>query len=235
MPRRRFFLSLAAESGESVPGSRLVPDGRFAGYFLIRRLHSLTGVIPLGIFLVQHFYINSISLQGEERYTGMATGLRGLPYLLAVEFFLILLPLYFHGLLGLFLCWRGQANVLRYPFARNWMYLFQRITGVVTIAFVTYHLLHTRFSGTEAEGLFQLMHRALADPLVLGIYLVGVTASSYHLANGLWGFFITWGIAQGRRVQAVASVAVHVLFVILVFFSVNALLGFSGRGLRLLH
>ena len=36
MPRRRFFLSLGKETAESVPGSQLVPDGRYAGYFLLR-------------------------------------------------------------------------------------------------------------------------------------------------------------------------------------------------------
>lgn len=234
MPGQRKSFSFGKETVETVPGSQLVPDGRYAGYFLVRRLHSFTGVVPLSFFLVQHFMINSLALQGAAPFNAMAAWLRSLPYLLFLELFLILLPLYFHGLLGLFLVFRGEANVRRFPYARNWMYLLQRASGVVTIAFVTYHLFHTRFSGTAASGLHQLMADSLAKPGVFAVYLAGVLASSYHLANGLWGFSITWGLATGRRAQRVASLAVLAIFVGLSFLSVNALLAFIGKGIHVL-
>ncbi len=233
MPRRRFFISLGKETAESVPGSQLVPDGRYAGYFLLRRLHSLTGVMPLTFFLVQHFMINSLALQGETVFEDMASWLRKLPYLVLLEIFLIMAPLYFHGLLGLFLVLRGEASVHRFGFARNWMYFLQRVSGVIVIAFVTYHLFHTRFSGTGPTKFFELMADSLKDPVVFAVYLVGVLASSYHLANGLWGFCITWGLTTGRRAQSVASFVVLAIFVGLTFLSVNALLAFMGTGVQI--
>ena len=36
--------------------------------FWARRLHSLSGVIPIGAFLVEHFFTNSFSRQGPEAY-----------------------------------------------------------------------------------------------------------------------------------------------------------------------
>jgi succinate dehydrogenase / fumarate reductase cytochrome b subunit len=233
MPMLRFFQSLGKETVETFPGSQIVPDGRFAGYFLLRRLHSFTGVVPLTFFLVQHFMINSLALHGAEPFTTAARTLRTLPYLLMIEIMLILAPLYFHGLLGVWLVMRGQATVLRYGYARNWMYFMQRVTGVITIAFVTYHLLHTRFSGTDTDKLFDLMKTSLANPLVFAVYFVGVLASSYHLANGLWGFCITWGLTSGRRAQRVASLVVLGIFAVLSFLSVNALLAFMGKGLTM--
>ena len=33
-------------------------------YFTLKRLHSLTGVVPVGLFLLEHLYTNARSLQG---------------------------------------------------------------------------------------------------------------------------------------------------------------------------
>jgi len=217
----------------AVPRGLLIPDGRYAGYFLLRRLHSLTGVVPLTFFLFQHIFVNSLSLQGHDSYQAMAKGLRSLPYLFLVEFIFILAPLYFHGFLGLFLTYRGDVTVFRYPFARNWMYFLQRATGVFVVAFVTYHILHTRFSGEE--DLFVLMAESLANPLIFAVYLVGVVTSSYHLANGLWNFAIRWGISTGRRAQALGTLIALGIFAVLSVASINSLLGFLNKGIRLFH
>ncbi len=220
---------LGKRAVEAVPGSQAVPEGRYAGYFLVRRLHSLTGVVPVGLFLLEHFFFNSFSLAGRTAYGDMVARLRSLPYLPLIEFFLILAPLYFHGLLGIVLVYGGEVNVHRFPFGRNWMYFLQRLTGVTVLLFVTYHLWHTRFSGRT--DFFDLMAQSLAQPGIFAVYLVGVLASSYHLANGLWGFSITWGFMTGRRAQQVGSYAVLGIFAALSGMSVNALLGFIGKGL----
>jgi succinate dehydrogenase / fumarate reductase, cytochrome b subunit len=222
---------LGASAVEAVPGSQGIPDGRYAGYFLVRRLHSLTGVFPVGLFLLEHFFFNSFSLKGPGPYADIVGKLRSLPYLPLIEFFFILAPLYFHGLLGLILVWGGQVNVQRFPFGRNWMYFLQRLTGVTVLLFVTYHLWHMRFGGRT--DFFNVMAESLARPGVLAVYVAGVLASSYHLANGLWGFCITWGLTTGRRAQQVGSYAVLGVFAVLSSVSVNALLGFIGKGLSI--
>ncbi len=33
-------------------------------HFLIRKLHSLAGVIPLGVFLLEHLFLNSYAWRG---------------------------------------------------------------------------------------------------------------------------------------------------------------------------
>ena len=202
-------------------------DGRYAGYFLLRRLHSLTGIIPVGIFLLQHLFVNSFVLRGGTAYNDVANFLRGLPYVTWIEFAFILGPLTFHGLIGLTLIYGGGANVGAYRYYRNWMYLLQRITGALAAIFITYHVITAHFSG--AEDLYQLMTVQLNRPAIFWFYVVGVVAACYHLCNGLFGFCITWGLATGARSQAVLSVVSSVAFLVVAFWGVNILLAFMGQ------
>jgi succinate dehydrogenase / fumarate reductase cytochrome b subunit len=43
------------------------------------------------------------------------------------------------------------------------------------------------------------------------IYLVGILSATFHFANGLWAFCISWGIIVGPRAQRNASI-VFMLF-----------------------
>ena len=40
--------------------------------FFNRRLHSLLGVIPIGLFLVQHLVVNHFATEGEESFNNAA-------------------------------------------------------------------------------------------------------------------------------------------------------------------
>ena len=56
------------------------------------------------------------------------------------------------------------------------------------------------------------MHGQMSDPLVFGIYVVGVLAAVFHFTNGLWTFCITWGITVGQGAQRMARALALVLF-----------------------
>ena len=42
----------------------------------------------------------------------------------------------------------------------------------------------------------------MSHPGYLAFYIVGITAASFHLGNGLWNFACKWGIAVSARVAA---------------------------------
>ena len=42
-------------------------------YFALKRLHSLTGVVPIGLFLLEHLYTNARALQGAAAFDTAAT------------------------------------------------------------------------------------------------------------------------------------------------------------------
>jgi succinate dehydrogenase / fumarate reductase cytochrome b subunit len=193
--------------------------------FYLRRLHSLTGVLPIGAFLLEHFFTNSFAMFGPEVYNSKVEFFMGLPYIILIEIALIWIPILFHALYGLYIIFSGQVNVFRFGYARNWMYMLQRVTGVTAFCFIIYHVYATRISGliTGEHVSFELVQRSLDNPLILGFYILGIVSASYHLGNGLFGFLITWGIAIGEKTQRALSICCCVLSLGMTVFGLAAL------------
>lgn len=193
--------------------------------FYLRRLHSLTGVLPIGAFLVEHFFTNSFAMFGPQVYNSKVEFFMGLPYILLIEISLIWVPILFHGFYGLYIIASGQVNAGRYGYLRNWMYLLQRVSGVIAFAFILYHVYATRISGllTGTHASFESVHASLQSPLVLAFYVLGILSASYHLGNGMFGFCITWGIAIGEKTQRALSIACMLLTAGLTVFGLAAL------------
>jgi succinate dehydrogenase / fumarate reductase cytochrome b subunit len=189
--------------------------------FILRRLHSLTGVFPIGVYLVAHIFLeNSFVLAGPERFELLVNtiGLLPLPVLLAAEVFLVWGPLLFHGLYGFVRL--GQAeldNPLRTDYLGAYLYTLQRISGVIAFLFVGWHVWTTRvqYYLFDAEITFAFMRALMTEPVSFTIFLIGVLASVFHFTNGLWTFCVTWGLTVGRRAQRVARAASLVLFVVM--------------------
>lgn len=173
--------------------------GGSAGDFALRRLHSLSGIVPIGVFLIEHYITNSLAFLSAERFDAAARFLQEFPFVLVLEVGGIWIPILFHGLLGAYIWWRGRANVGAYAYAGNWLYTLQRVSGLVVLAFVIYHVWNLRISGEPAS--FAKVHAHLSSPFVLAWNLLGVTAASFHFANGLWSFAYHWGITVGERSQ----------------------------------
>ncbi len=175
-------------------------------HFALRRLHSLTGIVPLGLFLIEHLSTNfSVVLGKYQTYVRM---LLSLPWLRLIEWLFIILPLAFHSLYGLFIASTGRSNVLNYRYLGNVRYTLQRATAVIALVFVVVHLFKFRFNyllpgGREftADNALSFAIAGLSNPHVALFYAIGVTAAVYHFANGLWTAAITWGVTRGGRSQ----------------------------------
>ncbi|OEF98265.1 succinate dehydrogenase [Desulfuribacillus alkaliarsenatis] len=200
-------------------------------HFLLRKVHSLLGIIPLGLFLIWHLYVNSIALMGAEVYDSVVNGLMGImgfPYVLFVELFFIFIPLIIHGVYGMYIAYTSNYNVGTYGYARNWAFAVQRISGVILFFFLIWHVWHLRLAhvifGTPIN--FDTMAGIVASPFALGFFILGIISAAYHFANGIWGFLITWGITVGPKSQKVVAVATTALFFVLSFVGVRAILAF---------
>ncbi len=184
------------------------------GAFLLRRLHSLSGVVPLGAFLVEHLWTNAAALGGRARFDAAVAEIQAIPALPLVELFGIVLPLFFHAIFGVVLATRGSPNPGAYPFTRNWMYVLQRITGVVVFVFVMAHLWEYRVQkwlfGMDASAFHPTLEAHLSwtwlgVPWIAIGYLLAIAAAVFHLANGLVTFCMSWGITVGRAAQRRAA------------------------------
>lgn len=175
-------------------------------HFLLRRLHSLTGIVPIGVFVAEHLFTNSAILMGETAFQHDIDFIYTLPGLFWMELFGIWLPIAFHGLLGMVYIFKGaHPNSRQYTYADNRRYTWMRITGMIAFVYIFFHVSTTRW-GWSYGGYWdtpfdhkQAAHSTAvalqhAFPWVAIFYLVGTLAAVYHLANGLWTSAITWGI-----------------------------------------
>lgn len=200
------------------------------GYYA-RKIHSLLGVIPLSLFLIEHLITNFGAVEGGlEGFNKGVEFLNSLPLVFFIEMFLIWLPLLYHGVYGLYIAYQAEPNTGNYRYSRNWRYLLQRVSGVVTFVFVVWHVWGTRVQvglGNIGHGdLGRVIHEIVINPWTFVLYAIGVISASYHFANGLWSFFVSWGITVGPRAQRVSSYICMSLFVVVSVMFVWALVAF---------
>ncbi|MGV3485571.1 MAG: succinate dehydrogenase cytochrome b558 subunit [Planctomycetaceae bacterium] len=225
--------------------SETLPDvGGSSSFFLrhefaIRRLHSLSGIVPLGVYMVIHLTTNASLLNGVptfQRAVYMIHSLGGM--LPVVEWTLIFAPLLFHAIVGVWITKTGRFNNDRYKFTGNKRYKWQRITGLIAFAFLMIHVLHLHgwmqispwLALGEKYGFAMFRPYNAASTLALAMdgylwptfYLAGVLACVYHLANGLWTAGLTWGLWVSAAAQKRASKVCLVLGILLGLVGIGA-------------
>jgi succinate dehydrogenase / fumarate reductase cytochrome b subunit len=195
--------------------------------FLNRRLHSLLGIIPVGLFVTQHLVINHFATKGAESFNKAAHFMELLPFRYLLEIFIIFLPLIYHAVYGLYIAFTAKNNTSRYGFFRNRMFLLQRVTGVITLIFVVWHVWETRLAAAfGAEVNYDMMANILSNPAMLVFYIVGVLSAVFHLANGLWSFFVSWGLTITPRSQQISTYVTMGIFVLLSIVALRAIFAF---------
>jgi succinate dehydrogenase / fumarate reductase cytochrome b subunit len=193
--------------------------------FLIYRLFSLSGLIPVGAFLVVHLLTNASVLSGAGAFQSRVDMIHSLgPLLVPIEWAFIFLPMLFHATVGFLIIANGLPNVGSYPYVGNVRYTLQRATGMIAFVFIMGHVIHLHWMGGPLGGGKFDPHAATSSaavaihPVLTSIlYAIGVLCAVFHLANGLWTLGITWGIwtspAAMRRANAV-SIVVGVLLAV---------------------
>jgi succinate dehydrogenase / fumarate reductase cytochrome b subunit len=192
-------------------------------HFWLRRLHSLSGIVPVGAFLAFHLYENYTATKGADAYNRMTRTLQELPFAVATEVLIIVVPLFFHGIYGLFITSTAKPNVISNPYVRNGMYFFQRVTGVIVFAFILFHLWTTRLvqlQDHESLDLFRQVQSAVANPWIYAFYLAGILSATFHLANGIWSFSIVWGLTIGPKAQRRMQYVSAAVFLVLSYIGV---------------
>lgn len=208
--------------------------------FILRKLHQLSGIVPLGAFLLEHFYTNSKALHGQTAFNQAVQDLQDIPYVLFLEVGFIFIPLIYHAVYGLVITWEARPNNLSYPYPRNWFYTIQRITGVILFFFILFHVLNFRFGmipglnetsvAHRPDLAFQIVSYEFSIPWVLIVYIIGITSTVWHFANGIWLFLVDWGIAIGARAQRLTGYACIGIGIVLLGIGLNAMFAFIRDG-----
>ncbi|MCK6455387.1 MAG: succinate dehydrogenase cytochrome b558 subunit [Phycisphaerae bacterium] len=215
-------------------------------HFLLRKLHSLTGIVPIGVFLIEHLLTNSMAFQGPEEFNRDVRFLHGLPYLFFLELFGIFLPIAFHAAYGVKIALTAEPNASVYPYLANWRYTLQRVTGYVALVFIVIHLFKFRFAHVigwgppfihEGNDYFEITRKGLMEWRPFGLvvpagwtlafYVLGLSASVFHFCNGIWSFCVSWGITIGERAQRRVGLAATALGLFLMVWGMLSLTAFA--------
>jgi succinate dehydrogenase / fumarate reductase, cytochrome b subunit len=209
---------------------------KFSRTFLLRKLHQITGIVPLGMFYFVHLYTNSAALNGAKTYNEHVSGIHAMPYLLFIEIGGIFLPLLFHSVYGILISGEAKPNVGAYGYARNWFYILQRVTGIYLFLFLFFHILNFRFGlipglnmtpvAGNADKAFAIVAGEFQIPWVMAVYILGLLATAWHLSYGLFLFAVDWGIVIGEKAQKMAMYASLGLALLLGVTGVNAAVAF---------
>jgi succinate dehydrogenase / fumarate reductase, cytochrome b subunit len=214
--------------------------------FLLRRLHSLSGLVPVGAYMVVHLLTNASVLDGPATFQRRVYTIHSLGVVLPlVEWTFIFLPLIFHAVYGVLITRGAVPNSATYKTTGNVRYTLQRATGMIAFVFIFWHVFHMHgwihsewWERGVAQPLFGAIFRpynatsTAAEAMQLSIvvpilYAIGVLACVFHLANGIWTFGITWGLWVTPRAQRWATAVCLVFGLGLAAVSMGALGGFA--------
>lgn len=186
--------------------------GSGARHFLLRRTHSLTGIL-FGGYIIVHLLVNATLIQGQlphDVFQEQVNKIHSLPFLLAIEWVFIFIPIIFHTIYGIWITVRAEPNPVHYPYYKNIFYTLQRISAMFIVAFLLFHVLGMKgFFGSTLE--FEpATGRAAASTarhinahwaIAYIVYPLGILASTFHLANGFWTAGVTWGLTVSKAAQ----------------------------------
>ena len=220
----------SASSTAPVVAHGVAPLRAGQGYsFVLRRLHSLSGIVPVGAFLFEHILISNstaIGANGHDAYGNQVHFLANLPLVFFLELFGIWLPILFHALYGFYIWYRGDGNTASYPWSGNWMYTAQRWTGGIAFVYILWHTYTMRFTGVDLHDMpmasFGKVQNEVMHTGMFLFYVLGLVAASWHFAYGIWLFSAKWGIVSGDKAQK------RLLGACLAFFLVLCGAGFAS-------
>jgi succinate dehydrogenase / fumarate reductase cytochrome b subunit len=206
--------------------------------FVLRWLHSLSGVLPVGVFMLLLLAAHAKALEGPEAHRRALELVSGS---LALQL-VVLVPLAFHAGYGLWLVRGARLNAGRYPTTANWSYTLQRVTGIVALGFIALYAflfwLPAQRGSLTAADVYPTLQAQLSSTwagipwLALGL-VVGVGACCFHLANGLGDFCVRWGLTRSRRGRSAAGLLFGLLGVVLFAVGLRTVV-FLATGWRML-
>lgn len=216
--------------------------------FLIRRLHSLSGLVPVGGYMIIHLLVNASVLESPNTFQKNVYQIHSLGALLPlVEWTFIFIPILFHAIVGVAIVAGGMPNTGNYPYSANRRYTLQRITGMIAFVFIGIHVFHMHGWFHNSFWVDRIVHplgggqfraysavssagEALQNVGWVIVYLIGILACVYHLANGIWTMGITWGVWISEAAQRRALRICTVFGVLLAVVGVSALFGMRQYG-----
>src|SRR5690606_17750642 len=93
--------------------------------------------------------------------------------------------------------------------------------------FIVYHVVGVRFIDAHNKpNVYAIFHEKLSNPFTYWWYVVGIACTSFHLANGLVTFCMTWGLTVSTRSQRIVEYGMAGLGILVFAIGIGAVNGF---------
>lgn len=187
------------------------------GAFYRARIASLLAIAPLGIWTALHLWDNLSAFGGAQPWEQAVTGARH-PLNQALLVVVVLLPLVLHTIWGIARLGSSRPNNVRYGYFDNLKYLLQRLSAVGLLGFIGAHLwlawAQPRFVEGRPEPFAEISHEMAHHTPTLVVYILGILAVAYHLANGIQSFAMGQGVVASAGALKRLDWVVYLAFVV---------------------
>lgn len=170
-----------------------------------QRVLSLTGVLPLTVYVIFHLFETGAATGGRGAFADRLSGSGGGVLAVTLEIVLVLVPLGVHAALGIVATVRDRSPEPD-GYRSSGLRIVQRGTGLGLLAFLVFHLGHSwvaKLGGADGSALYDRLRDSIGTPVYVLCYVFGVTCVAFHLALGIGAFASRWGLVHsegGRRV-----------------------------------
>ncbi len=183
-------------------------DSKTISYILTRRVHSLIGMVSLGLFIFSNLILGTLMVKNPNLMSGWTVFVDSVPILRVLEFLVIIIPIIFYLFYTMIIAYNGSSNTMDYSFLGNWLYFLNRIAATVMLVFVLYHIyavhLHC-FVAKEPANLIYLKS-LISSKSIMVFYLIGTLATIFNCAiawmNGAMIFGLT-ATAKSRKLVSI--------------------------------
>ena len=181
---------------------------------MLRKLHSFTGLVPLGAYMGFHTWEHWPVRDGRDAALHRMALASSAP----VEIVLLMMPLLVHATLGLRLA-RGEDNSGSYYSPA--FCSMQRVTGMLLAPFLLWHVglvwLPRVIDGGRAEAAYSAMRDQAGPVAGMILYVLGISAVCVHFGQGLGAAWIRHGNAVSvpfaRWVSALLGLALWIAMI----------------------
>jgi succinate dehydrogenase / fumarate reductase cytochrome b subunit len=173
--------------------------------FILARLGSFFAFAPLGVWVVVHLWHQLAAFRSPQAWEEAVEGHVNSASTVLV-FIVVLLPLLWHTFWGIIRMFRSRPAVANRGFS-NIRYMVQRLSAIGLLLFLGAHLylawFEPRFLAGRPEPFAEISREMRFHGPTTMVYVLGVLAIAYHLANGLWSFLtMGWGVTVSKSGMA---------------------------------
>jgi len=165
----------------------------------------LSGLVPVGAFLAEHFWSNSAALVSPEKYNAVSQELQTIPFRpicrtvrnrSADSGFTVGTAVYI---------WlSGKSNVSQISLGEELAVHAAAVYRADCICLYRMAFVHERWL-TEGRSTYDTVYADLQIPGTWRFLWWGILASSFHLGVGVWNFLCKWGLRRRCGPQRAAG------------------------------